>query len=194
MISPRRRLLADVAPAYVASLRLRPTRVAGQAAWDAADYTAHPRGHGHGAALRNRLERLATAEQKAIVLRAREPGPRHQAVRRVHPAARSAQRAPAAVGVAAARGLTQGYSPRGRAVRSHPDGSAGRRGRQAGAAAAGAVDVLGSATPQPWLPYPPGRTPERAWEEPAEATPDPLHALPTRSCVPGPAGAGVRCP
>ena len=69
-IAPRRRLLADVAPAYVASLRLRPTRLQGQTAWDAADYTAHPRGHGHGAALRNRLERLATAEQKAIVLRA----------------------------------------------------------------------------------------------------------------------------
>jgi hypothetical protein len=68
--SPRRRLLAAVTPAYVASLRLRATRLEGQPAWQAADYTAHPHGHGYGAALRDRLQRLATADGRAIVLTA----------------------------------------------------------------------------------------------------------------------------
>ena len=45
--SPRRRLLADVTPAYVASLTLRPYRLDGGPAWYAANYTAWPRGQGH---------------------------------------------------------------------------------------------------------------------------------------------------
>jgi hypothetical protein len=37
--SPRRRLLADVTPAYVASLTLRPYQLDGRPAWYAANYT-----------------------------------------------------------------------------------------------------------------------------------------------------------
>jgi hypothetical protein len=63
--------LADVTPAYVASLCLRPVRLEeAELAWQAANYTAHPRGHGYGAALRSRLKRLATANGRAIVLTA----------------------------------------------------------------------------------------------------------------------------
>jgi hypothetical protein len=62
--SPRRRLLADVTPAYVASLTLRPYQLDGRSAWYAANYTAWPRGYRHGAQLRDRVSRLAAAEHR----------------------------------------------------------------------------------------------------------------------------------
>jgi hypothetical protein len=65
---PRRRLLADVTPAYVASLTLRPYQLDGQPAWYAANYTAWPRGHGYGARMRDRLSRLAAAEHRPVVI------------------------------------------------------------------------------------------------------------------------------
>ena len=71
--SPRRRLLADITPAYVASLTLRPYQLDGRLAWYAANYTAWPRGHGHGARLRERLSRLAAAEHRSVVITAANP-------------------------------------------------------------------------------------------------------------------------
>jgi hypothetical protein len=71
--SPRRRLLADVTPAYVASLTLLPYQLDGRPAWYAANYTAWPRGHGHGARLRERLSRLAAAERRPVVITPANP-------------------------------------------------------------------------------------------------------------------------
>jgi hypothetical protein len=71
--SPRRRLLADLTPAYVASLTLRPYQLDGRPAWYAANYTAWPRGHGYGAPLRERLSRLAAAEYRLVVIRPANP-------------------------------------------------------------------------------------------------------------------------
>jgi hypothetical protein len=71
--SPRRRLLADVTPAYVAALTLRPCQLDGGPAWYAANHTAWPRGHGHGAQLRDRVSRLAIAEHRAVVITPANP-------------------------------------------------------------------------------------------------------------------------
>ena len=71
--SPRRRLLADVTPAYVASLTLRPYQLDGRPAFYAANYTTWPRGHGHGAQLRDRLCRLASAEHRPAVITPANP-------------------------------------------------------------------------------------------------------------------------
>jgi hypothetical protein len=71
--SPRRRLLADVTPAYVASMTVRPGQLDGRPAWYAANHTAWTRGHGYGAPLRERLSRLAAAEHRPIVITPANP-------------------------------------------------------------------------------------------------------------------------
>ena len=71
--SPRRRLLADVTPAYVAALTLRPYQRDAGPAWYAANHTAWPRGHGHGAQLRDRVSRLAIAEHRPVVITPANP-------------------------------------------------------------------------------------------------------------------------
>jgi hypothetical protein len=71
--SPRRRLLADVTPAYVALLTLRPYLLDGRLAWYAGNYTTWPRGHGHGARLRDQLSRLAAAEHRPVVITPANP-------------------------------------------------------------------------------------------------------------------------
>ncbi len=101
--SPRRRLLADVTPAYVASLTLRPYQFDGRPAWYAANYTAWPRGHGCGAPLRDRVSRLAAAEDRPVVNHAGEPDPDREALPGLNPAARRGVGPPATAGVATPR-------------------------------------------------------------------------------------------
>jgi hypothetical protein len=57
----------------VASVTLRPYQLDGRPAWYAASYTTWPRGHRHGAQLRDRLCRLAAAKHRPVVITPANP-------------------------------------------------------------------------------------------------------------------------